>query len=349
MDYVFNGQANGSVASVLMANNFDTRALKPYIGSDGRSYITVNQGGQSRALVTNTPATLRKDEWIELDRAVLKAAKERLSVVSDLRSAGLTYNIPNGMGKTVLEYEAQSDVTGATTSMDGIREGDRDRPQYDLRNLPLPITHKDFSFSARQLAASRNGGSPLDTTMAELAGRRVSEEVEKMVLGKATTVSVGGGQVYGFTNFPNRLTHDLTAPTASNQATTLAEVLAMRKKSTDAKHYGPWALYYGPGWYGFMDGDYVPSGGTGLTLRQRLAQIEGITAVRPADYLTDTEMVLVQQTSDVVRLVDGMQLTTVQWETMGGMQLNYKVMCICVPQLRNDYYNNTGIVHGSVA
>lgn len=355
MEYVMNGQGHGSVANVLMASGFDPRALRPYIGQDGRSYITANSGRVDpntgkpilNALVTNAPATLRKDDWLQLDTAVIKAAKPRLNAVADLRGSGLEYTIPNGMGKTALEHEAQSDIGPATISMDGLRQGDSDRPLFDLRTLPLPIIHKDFSFSARQVAASRNGGSPLDTTSAELAGRRVAEEVEKLTLGESTAYSFGGGFVYGYKNFPSRLTKTLTAPTTSNQATTVAEVLDMRKKSTDNNYFGPWVLYFSPAWNAFMDADYSSSKGDN-TLRDRLGKIEGITKVKQADYLTGTTLLLVQQTSDVVRIVNGMDITTVQWESHGGMQLNFKVMAILVPQLRDDYSNQTGIVHGSV-
>lgn len=348
MNFVLNGQGHGDVASVLMQNGFDAGALRPYIGEDGRSRITVNQNGKPMSLIANANATLRKDEWIQLDTAVIKAAKPRLNAVTDLRSAGLVYTIPNGLGKTVLEHEAQSDIGPATVSMDGIREGNRNRPQFNLHSLPLPITHKDFSFSARQVMASRNGGSPLDTTMAELAGRQVAEEIEKLTLGVSTGISFGGGQVYGYMNYPHRLTKTLTAINAASYYTVVADVLDMRKKSTDNNYFGPWVLYYSPAWYGHMDADYDASNRNGVTLKNRLEKIDGITAVKPADYLTGTTLLLVQQTSDVTRLVMGMDITTVQWETQGGMQINFKVMAIMVPQLRSDYGNQCGIVHGTV-
>jgi hypothetical protein len=68
---------------------------------------------------------------------------------------------------------------------------------------------------------------------------------------------------------------------------------------------------------------------------------------RTVDYIPDLSILLVQQTTDVVRLVIGMDITTVQWESHGGMQLNFKVMCVILPQIRTDFYNNTGLVHGS--
>jgi uncharacterized linocin/CFP29 family protein len=364
MNFILNGEGHGNVANVLMANNFDTNALRPWIGDDGKSYITVNTGkvypevdpntggkhpkaGQPilNAMVINTPATLRKDEWIQLDTAIIKAAKPRLNAVADLRAAGLQYVIPNGLGKTVLQHETQSDISEATISMDGLREGESDRPQFDIANLPLPITHKDFQFSARQVMTSRNGASPIDTTTAELAGRRVAESIEKLLLGVSSSYAYGGGTVYGFRNFPSRLTKTITTP--GTPATTVTEVIAMREQSKAAFYYGPWTLYYGPGWDASMDTDYstaYPS----ITLRDRLMKIEGITDVKSADYLTSTDLILVQKTSDVARVVVGMDLTTLQWESHGGMQLNFKVMAIIVPQLRADYNGNTGIVHGSV-
>lgn len=351
MDLILNGQAQGAVATTLLNNGFDVAALRPWIGADGRTYIALNQGGKRIAVPTsNATATLRKDEWKILDDAIVVAAKERLRAVADLRSAGLTFSIPNGMSKTVLETETQSDITPATISMDPARQGEGDRPEYELSNLPLPVIHKDFYFNARQVAVSRNSGSPLDTTMAQLAARRVSEEAEKLVIGVGQTVKYGGGQVYGYTNFPERITTvSLTDPTDSGWTPKilLGEVLEMRQASVDSFHYGPYVLYVAPAWDRYLDDDYSDQKGDN-TLRQRLQQISSISDIRTLDHLTDFDMVLVQQTSDVARLVMGMDITTVQWETMGGMRLNFKVMAIMVPQLRSDFNGRTGIVHAVV-
>ena len=42
LDYVHNGLASGSVASLLMQSNFNVESLRPYLGNDGRSYVTTN-------------------------------------------------------------------------------------------------------------------------------------------------------------------------------------------------------------------------------------------------------------------------------------------------------------------
>ena len=351
MDYLLNGQAHGSVAEVLMATNFDVGALRPYIGADGRAYRTITVNGKPTAvpLTGNATATLRKDDWKLLDDAIVKAAKPRLRAVADLRAAGLQFVIPNGFGKTVLETETQSDISAAIVSMDGLRQSERDRPVFELTNLPLPIIHKDFDFSARQVQTSRNGGSPIDTTTAELAGRRVAEMAEQLLIGSAGSYAYGGGTLYGYTNYTGRITRTITSPAAGGWtgASALADVLAMRQDSIDEYHYGPWMLYCSPNWGIYMDNDYSTAKGDN-TLRDRLKAIEGIQDVRTLDYLTGYDLVLVQMTPDVARMVIGMDITTLQWETKGGMQLNFKVMAIMVPQIREDQNGNTGIVHGSV-
>jgi len=347
--YIMNGEAHGDVASTLLATNFDVSALRPYIGSDGRSYITRN----NRAVpVNNANSTLLRLEWTLLDEVVVRAALPRLRAVADLRGRGLQFTIPNGMSKTVLQTQAQSDVSGATISMDGLADSQSDRPQYNLTNLPLPIIHKDFSFSARQIAVSRNGNMPLDLSMAELAARRVAEGAEQLLLGVASTYTYGGGSVYGYTSFPDRITKTLTNPTSSawTPRTLVNEILAMRLASQQHFHYGPWVLYTSLMWDAYLDNDLsaTAANASNITLRQRIAAIQGIEDVVTLDYLNGYDMVLVQMTSDVARMVVGMDITTVQWETHGGMQLNFKVMCILVPQIREDYKGNTGIVHASV-
>ncbi len=352
MEVILNGQAHGSIASTLLANNFDIGALRPYIGEGGRSFITQNVGGKQIAVPTHNAATLRKDEWIELDQVVTSAAKERLRLVSDLRGAGLQYNMGgNGMGRTVLQTQNISDITPAKISMEPGVANQGDRPEFDLTNLPLPVIHHGFEFHARQLATSRNSGTPLDTTVAALAGRRVAEMAEQLALGTAASFTYGGGTVYGLLNFPSRITKsDLADPTDSGwvPGDTVRDVLAMRQLSVNAKHYGPWVLYNSPAWDEYLDDDYSGLKGDN-TLRERIAKINGIRDIRTLDYMTGFNLVLVQQTTDVIRMVVGMEISTLQWETNGGLTQNFKVMAILVPQLRADFNGNTGIVHGSVA
>ncbi len=260
MDYILNGKAHGDVASLLLATGFNTNSLRPYSLPTGRTnqfglpeyagtYLTVNQGDKLvPKQVSNAQALMRREDWIAIDRAVIQSAKARTRLVSELRSRGLTYNVPGAMGKTVLQSQSTGDISAAEISMNGVRESRRDRPVYDLTNLPLPIIHKDFSFFLRELEASRNGGSPLDTTMSELASRKVMETVEQLALGSLPAYKYAGGYIYGLINYPGRMTKTLTLPTAVGWtgATLLGELLAMKEQSKQQFHFGPWILFTSP-------------------------------------------------------------------------------------------------------
>lgn len=381
VDYVLNGQGHGEVGEQLAGCRYDPGLLRPYIGKNGRKYVTVNTGRTEDGkpvyearLVTDmmnagipipvaNATSLRKEEWIELDRVVIKAARQRLRAWTDLEAAS-SFGGFNGMAKMILEHETMSDPGEAVVDMDALTPGRTDSPKFQLEGLPLPITHSDFWFSSRRLAVSRNTGTPLDTTMAEAAGRRVAEQIEKTLIGTVTGVTYGTAAnygnaptVYGYLTHPNRITKtNLTTPTGSNPAATVADVITMRELAYTAKYYGPFMLYHSPDWDAYLDNDYYALATTGMaspsqTLRQRIRAIEGITDVRRLDFLSANTftMILVQMTSDVARAVNGMELTTVQWETMGGMRVNFKVMCIKVPQLRADFNGNTGIVVGTTS
>lgn len=343
-DAFYQGKAYGSVASRLLANGMDVRALRPYIGNDGRAYTTLTVNGKAVAMpLTTNAATLRKDEWVEYDKTVIKTVRDRLVGVNDLVQRGLTYTIGNGMGTTVLQYEDMNDPGTAHVSMDGATRGENDRPEYVMNYLPLPITHSDFQLNARVLAASRNGSMPLDTTNSESAARRVAEKLEDMLF-TATTFTYGGGTIYSYLNHPhiNPVTLGTHWDSSSKSgANILTDVEGMMEASIEAGFYGPWVLYVPKGYQVVLGQDYTT--GYPKTIRQRLLELENLEAIKIADRLTAHKVVLVQMTADVVRMVIGMGITPVEWETEGGMIIRMKVMTIQVPQIRSDQNGNCGV------
>lgn len=314
--------AMGSVAQRLLANNFKSDALR-------------------------TNALLRTDEWVQYDTAVIKAARLRLRGVRDLLSRGLVFRT-NGMGKTVLEYEDLSDLTGANMSMDGLVRGNADRPTYDMKYLPLPIIHKEFNVNARVLAASRNTGEALDTTMAEQAAHVVAEKAETILFQGSSSFTFGGGVIYGYTDHPSRNTTTLTAAwTSATGEQIVTDVRAMKAALLADRMYGPYKLYIPSNYETVLDADFKSN--SDKTVRARILEIANISEVEVIDYLPANNVVLVQMTSDVVRWVEGMPITNVQWDEQGGMSTEFKVMMIGVPQLRADRYGRMGVCHSAPA
>jgi hypothetical protein len=105
-------------------------------------------------------------------------------------------------------------------------------------------------------------------------------------------------------------------------------------------------LFNSPAWDSYLDRDYSASKGDN-TVRDRVLKISGIEGMETLDFMSNYDMVLCQMTSDVVRAVVGMDIVTVQWDSHGGLQKNFKTMAIIVPQFRSDQESQCGIVHGS--
>lgn len=318
--------ANGNVAQRLLAANMDPAALR-------------------------TGATLRKDEWINVDQTVVTVARERLNGVADLMNAGLRYNVNNALGTLVIQHELASEMTAAEVTMDGVTRSRNDRVTYSLVSTPLPIIHHDFQISARALAASRNTGQSLDTTQAAEASRQVSETLEGMLfngLSSGDTLGFGSSsaQLFGYTNRTNRNTVTLATnwdASASTGATILADVLSLIEAAQTDRRYGPYMLYVPTAyWVPLMD-DFKAN--SDKTIFQRLKELPGIIDVKPVDKLTANNVVLVEFTRSSVDMVVGMEPTAISWEVQGGMMLMFKVMAIMVPRIKLDSNNSSGVVH----
>lgn len=316
--------AGGDIAHRLIANNMNIGKLR-------------------------NNATLTYDAWKKIDTAVLREYQIRLQGIADLQTKGLTFQT-DGLAQTMLQYQDESDITDAEINMDGVTRTDRDRPEWDTLFLPLPIISKNFSFSAREIAASRNTGQALDTRMAEKAARKVAEKAEEILFKGASAYTYGSatesGTIRGYEDHPNRNTGNVTAAWASaSGANILTDAIAMKQDAIDDRRFGPYTMYVATGIESNLDQNFTTNYAT--TIRQRILQIENITELKVIDQMTAGGILLVNMTSDVVRLVRGLPINTIEWSTDGGMMIHFKVMTILVPQVFKDQSNRSGVIHYS--
>lgn len=293
--------------------------------------------------VTANATVLRKDQWILIDRIVTQTSRKRMRAYADLRAAN-TFSI-DGMSTTILEWEKLTDSGEAVVDMDGLSEGNRNfAPRFTLQGMPLPITHSDFFISKRFLNVSRSKGGPgIDLTRVEQAARRVGETIEQTTIGTLAGTLYGDNnsyvdstpQVTGYVNHADRLTKTgETAPTGTNGTTILNEWLANRELLTAQNFYGPYIVYVADDWDEFLDNDFKTN--SDKTVRERLLAIENVQNIRRLDYLTTAgTKIWVDFGLDLVQAINGMEVTTVQYESKGGMQINFKVMGIQVPRLKS--------------
>lgn len=324
--YFVGDMAHGSLARRLKRANYDPTFLR-------------------------TNDLLTYDDWKEIDRVVTEITLDRRTLVDYFLGRGLVRDLAGkGLGKMVIQSQNKGDWTRATVSMYGESLGQRDRHNIETVSLPLPMITKPWGYNARELEASMNGGMPLDTAGVETATRMCLEEVERMVVNGAP-ITYGGGTIYGLTTTPHATSVSLG--TAWNTAT--AEAIATKVRSLKQtlignKRYGPYALIIPKEYETVMDQDYSITGGTGTsfgTLRDRLLQINNLEAVIVSDFLADDTVILIQLTSDVVRIINGMDPTAVEWEEKGGLWIDNVVMMIQVPEFRSDQDGNAGIVIAS--
>ena len=110
-------------------------------------------------------------------------------------------------------------------------------------------------------------------------------------------------------------------------------------------YYGPWMLYVPRASSTKLDGDFKAN--SDKSIRSRLLEVSGLRGIQVADFLPADNVLLVQMTSDVVALVQGEPLQTVQWDIEGGFGINFKAFMIQVPLIRSDIDGRSGIVHMS--
>lgn len=387
---------------------FDPGIIRPVIQSDGKKYCRIKSGrmvtnkkgdtsylpakpegaqvSESKyiplqRLINNgtVPFTFNVSAlpyltWQLIDRAVLRASRDRLNAWNDLAAAN-TFSGFDGMAITGLIRDTMTDPGDAKVDMDTLSDDMNDHPLIATDILPLPIIHAGASISQRRLAQSRNGGIPLDTTLIEASGRRVAETLEKMTIGITDFSSTVAGQsqvpafsnkgIYGFRTQPDRMTKvDVTVSASFVAETFVNEVREMVELARAQKFYGPFVLYYSTSWNQHMSKDYVvgtsAQGYTtvNMTVRKRVEMENEISRVAMLDMFTSTdELLLVQMTSETVRAVVGMEFITVQWSKDGGAETRLRVLGIKVPDLRSQFVGQSttvadrvcGIVHGTTS
>jgi uncharacterized linocin/CFP29 family protein len=322
---------------------------RPFV-RNGKSYVTMLRNGANpadkKSYITKeiqANATLRPEDWKQLDDVIIRTARNELIGINDLRSAGLTYNLKNALGTMILESNTVSDSMQAILSMNGIVRGQNDRPEFDKQGTPLPLLHSDYEIQTRSLEASKKSSTPLDTESAALAAKALSERLETMLFGSWSYL-YGGYSAYSYLTYPNRnqLTLAESWQTASHAAIT-RNILDMKQQLSDLSFHAPKMVYIPANWQPRLDEYYNVE--KEQTLYERILQVAGIRDIKPTPYLANDNAVMVQMTSDVVRLIDGLPITNVQDVGEGGFLNSYKIYTICVPEVRSDIRGNTGLVH----
>lgn len=285
----------------------------------------VNRRIMYELLVEN--GTLREDDTREIEEALTRVARRDLVAVARLRAAGLVVPLRN-IGVTQYEFDRVSPVGEATQGMSILNLGDRDLVEFARTAVPVPVTASTFELDARHNAAGGTSGEPVSLTNIEEHTRAVAEKLEDTLV-NGSDVVMGSNGLPGYTNFGPRQTlsfSDAAWPVASNLASAVTDVLAMRQALRDDGFTGPYDLYLPANFDGVIDEDYKAE--SDRTLRERLMAIDGIQNIEILPSLADNNVLLVQMTRSVVQMPVGQDITTITWDLMGGLATNWAILAV---------------------
>lgn len=294
---------------------------------------------------------LRREEWLALQDAVKQIAEEELTVISDLRSAGLAGSI-GSEGTLVSQWLMGSDVSDAQVDMTGRTRSDGDLQELKSEGVPVPIFYRDFDIGRRFLMASRQSGQGIDVTNAQKATRAVRRLIEDAFF-TGTSIVFQGRPMYGVLNHPNRLT-DTASNYGGGDFGTIANVVptfaGMINALNGIDRYGQVGFYVSYEQYNQMAMSYYTDG-SGATPLQRVMALPQVGWVRPmvSNRLAAGNVVGIHLAADEVMYRETRGITPLEWTSNDGMVHSFKIMSICTFEIKSDYNDTLGIVHATGA
>jgi len=331
---------------------------RPYIDKDGRAKISVYQGGDihdpksyTQKLVDNDMAIFTPEEWKAIDTRLREIAASRQVGIAKLKELGLVYNLANPFASQSLEYMKTSDMHDASVNMNFKVTNETDKQAVKTASIPIPVISWRWGFDIRELQMSRLYNRPLDLQGAKVGARKIGEKLESMMFGANATI-LDDKKIDSIISFAdsNKIAtlHNWNA-TGTTTTDILDDVIALKKKSIEDKHFGKWILFVAQNYEARLDDDYGVDATTKayIPLMDRIKKINGILDVIVSDFLPDDTVALVQMTNDTIELINGMELTTVQLMNAGGLNFEMLSFVMQTPAVKSDYYGNCGIVIGT--
>jgi len=312
----------------------------------GMDYFMANV--EERREIAANATTLEEEEWETLSDRMVSVYQETTVGIEDLQDAGLTRDL--SLATKVDLWSRGGEMSDADVTMDGETRSQEDRPTYSTSGVPIPIVHKDFRVSDRDLQSSRRMGNDLRTDGVAQATVSVTEMLERILFqGWDPTVRDSSGDtftLYGYTTHPNRNTvAGSDWGTAGNIRDDI--VSSLDALDTDERTAGGFWMYVAPTQYREFRSAVDPDGDGNLTVRERVTNEfdPEIGAVRRASFLPDGEAVMVDPSPDVVELAVAEDVQTIEWQSGSGMTNHYKVMAAMAPEIKADSSGQSGVVH----
>jgi hypothetical protein len=331
----------------LHANALAEAGRKPYLLVNAEG-TTLQRAADPRQLQGNATTTVRHEDFQELEQEILRLRRRELNGIADLQAANLTR--PASVTDQLVGYEAVGAFDAAKQEMNPTNKSVQNNGQnYKADWVPLPITHSGFSVPWRQTGFSYKGADGIAEGV-----RQCEERLEETLFNgnSAIAVTFSGTQnvIYGYTTHPNRGTGTISDwSLAANVESIVPELntqLGLMRSSQGGIRPNSITVYVANDIWQNLQNDYKTANPTSKTVHERMMAISEVGAVKPAEKLASTQVVLVEMDRRSVILHSASDIIAVPHLKTSPMQpQDFTVYAAQVHQIKVDRNNNTGVRH----
>lgn len=286
------------------------------------------------------------DAWRRIDTRSTQIMRDVLAVFNTLARANTT---PMGVGDLISYFPQISDSGAVSVSMDGRNGEIADQAQVKYVGTPVPVITSAARMGWRQMAVVRKGGVGLDVETIANHQRKVAEKLEDMVLNGDSSIVVGGSQVFGLRNHPQRNTN--THGFDLNSTATGANWLSAFRQLVDAcvgdNAFGRITVFLN-----YSDWVYASvnefTAGYPKTILQRLREIEQIADIIPCGRVPADNIIGIAglETGNWGSILSAMPMTT-RPKVRQNPEDDYvfDVIAVVAPQFRSDFDGRAPFAH----
>jgi uncharacterized linocin/CFP29 family protein len=287
------------------------------------------------------------DAWRRIDTRGTQIMRDVLAVFNTLAAANTT---PLGVGDIVSYFPQISDSGTVSVSMDGRNGQVADQAIVKYVGTPVPVISSAARMGWRQMAVVRKGGVGLDVETIANHQRKVAEKMEDMVLNGDANVVIGGSQLFGLRNHPQRNT-DTHGFDLNASATTGANWLNVFTRLINAcvgdNAFAPITVFLNYSDWVFASINEFTAGYP-KTILQRLREIEQIADIIPCGRVPADNVIGIAglNTGNWGSILSAMPMTT-RPKARHNPEDDYvfDVMAVVAPQFRTDFDGRAPFAH----
>lgn len=330
----------------LHKQSFAEQGFKKYkvIDEKGNIINSAITPSEAKALITNAAHSVRHEDYLVIQDTIVEIRRRALNGIADLRANSLTFN--ESIEKQLVGFERATKFNEAKQSMNPNTTSNNDT-NFTEDLVPCPITHLGFSVPWRQSGFNYKQSLGMSESI-----RLVAERLEKTLFVGNTKIAVAyNGEskgLYGYTTHPKRGTGNISDWTISTNYgkihTELNTQLGLMFSAQSGVMNGRVMVYVANDIWQALQEDYKAE--SEKTIMERCKAIAQVMDIKPAEYLPNGEVVLVEMERRSVELCIESDIVVIPHTKTEVFQPQaFTAYAAMTHHIKDDADGNTGIRH----